>query len=172
MGEEPRVADELVAGLYDELRRLAGGFMRFESPGQTLGATALVHEAYLRLAVQERVEAGDKNHFLALAARFFRRVLVDHARARDRKKRGGGHVAITLQESLVVDETSPVDVLALHEGLEALAAVYPRAARVAELKFFAGLPNHDIAEVQGVSTRTVNEDWRFGLAFLRRALVG
>ncbi len=160
-------ADRLTPLVYDELRRLAQHFLQRETPGHTLQATALVHEAYLRLAGQRGADWQNQAQFFAVAATMIRRILVDHARARAAAKRGGGGHRLTLQESVALDAgADPVDLLDLHDALTDLYALNERRARVVELRFFGGLDVQHTAHVLGVSPRTVKDDWRFARAWL------
>ena len=165
--------DRLVPILYEELRRLAHLRMRGERPGHTLGTTALVHEAYLDLAGLDRMTWRDRAHFLAVAARAMRRVLIDHAEARDAQKRGGGQRAITLDEEaeLVLGGGSRADeLLALDEALVRLAAVSERQCRVVECRFFAGMTVEETAEALHTSPATVKREWTVARAWLHREL--
>jgi RNA polymerase sigma factor (TIGR02999 family) len=155
-----------------ELRRLARGYMRRERRGHTLQTTALVNEAFLRLTDARRVRWQDRAHFLGISARLMRRVLVDHARSRGYRKRGGGTQRVTLDEGLVASAEPAVDVLALDRALEALAAVDDRKSRVIELRFFGGLSVEETAEVLHVSPDTVKRDWRLAKLWLLRELEG
>jgi RNA polymerase sigma factor (TIGR02999 family) len=155
-----------------ELRRLARGYMRRERRGHTLQTTALVNEAFLRLTDARRVRWQDRAHFLGISARLMRRVLVDHARSRGYRKRGGGAQRVTLSEGLVTLPQPAVDVLALDRALEALAAVDVRKSRVIELRFFGGLTVEETAEVLHVSADTVKRDWRLAKLWLLRELEG
>lgn len=163
-------AEELVAQVYDELRSLAQAHLRRERAAHTLQATALANEAYLRLAGQRRMSEYDREHFLALAAGMIRRILVDHARSRNRAKRGGGQAAVTLFDDLAVSSGEQVDLIDLHDALERLDRLDERQARVVELRFFGGLTVEEVALVLGVSARTVNNEWRAARAWLRREL--
>ena len=168
---EAEVESELLPLVYAELRSIAAGHLRSERAGHTLSPTALVHEAYLRLAGDASLAPRDRRQFFAIAARRMRQVLVDHARHRHAQKRGGGErEAITLT-SLVDDagETG-VDALALDQALTALDAMDPRKAQVVELRYFAGLEMADIADVLGVSRATAQRDWDVARAFLYQAL--
>jgi RNA polymerase sigma factor (TIGR02999 family) len=162
----------LLPRLYEELHALAAAALRRERPGHTLEPTALVHEAWLRLARQERLDWSNRPQLFALAARTLRRVLVDHARAREAEKRGGAARRITLDDTLGAADERELDLLALDEALDALGARDPRAARVVELRFFAGLSVDETAEALGISPRTVDGDWSLARAFLARALGG
>lgn len=163
--------DGLLPLVYDELRGLAGGQLNREATGHTLSATALVHEAYVRLADRDRLDARDRGEFLAVAAQSMRRVLVDHARTRRRQKRGSGQVPISLDavEHLVGDETAE-ELIALDEALERLAAANPRAAQVVERRFFAGLTLDETARSLDISLKTVQRDWMVARAWLRKEI--
>jgi RNA polymerase sigma factor (TIGR02999 family) len=166
----PDASEQLVPILYVELRKIASQYMRSERSDHTLQPTALVHEAYLKLVDQKRVQWQNRAHFLAVAARTMRRILVDHARRQKAEKRGGGG-KMTLHENLESsDDGLEVDVLALEDALTRLAAVDERAHKVVELRFFAGLEVAETAEVLGVSEPTVKRDWRFARAWLGRQL--
>jgi RNA polymerase sigma factor (TIGR02999 family) len=166
--------DQLTSLLYEELRRLARGAMRGERAGHTLQTHALLHEAYVRLADAD-IEWQDRAHFLAAAARTMRRVLVDHAKARVRSKRGGGDALfVTLTGSLTVAAASPapMDVLVVNQALERLAAQDERLARIVELHFFGGLTHEEAGEALGISPSTVVRDLRLARAWLRRYIEG
>ena len=166
-------AEELMPLVYDELRRLARGYMSRETPGHTLQPTALVHEAYLKLVDASRVSWQGRTHFFAVGARVMRRLLIDHARGRDRLKRGGQWHKVTFSEALPHVAGSDLDLeqlLALNDALDRLAALDARQARVVELRFFGGLTVPDVAHVLGVSTRTVEGDWTHARAWLKREL--
>jgi len=164
--------DRLYALVYDELRRMASGFMRRERPGHTLPPTAVVHEAYLQLAGTEDLRWESRAHFFGVAARAMRQILVQHARRRASDKRGGGWQRITFDEEVVGPAESGLDVLALHDALEKLAGLDERTARVVELRTFGGLTVAEIADVLRVSKRTVDGDWRFAKRWLRQQLEG
>lgn len=167
-GEEaalPRVA-ELV---YEELRRIAHQAIRSGSPAQTINTTALVHEAYLRLACSD-TDWESRGHFLGVAARAMRSILVDHARTRLSLKRGGGQRRIALDDVLGALREQNIDVLALDTALDRFAAIDERKARVIELRFFGGLDIEKTATVLGISHATVERDWQFARAWLRREL--
>lgn len=155
-----------------ELRRLARAYMGRERRGHTLQTTALVNEAFLRLTGARQVRWQDRAHFLGISARLMRRVLVDHARARGYRKRGGGVQRVTLHEGLVASTDPALDVLALDRALDALAAVDARKSRVIELRFFGGLSVEETAEVLHVSSDTVKRDWRLAKLWLLRELEG
>jgi RNA polymerase sigma factor (TIGR02999 family) len=158
--------------VYDELRRLAAGYLRRERPGHTLQPTALVHEAYVRLIDQRQVDWSNRAQFIGLAAVMMRRILVNHARDRVAGKRGGGaeHVPLTLAGERM--GTAELDVLDLHEALERLSELDVRKGRIVELKFFGGLTTEEIARTLGVSNATVEREWKFSRAWLLRAVSG
>ena len=162
--------DRLVPLLYEDLRRLAAGYMRHESPGHSLQPTALVHEAYVRLIDQRQVHWRNRAHFFGVAAGLMRRILVDHARTRRADKRGGGWDRVTLVEDQVAGGAQEIDLLALHEALERLAALDPRQERIVELRYFGGLTIEEAAEVVGISEATVVRDWTIAKAWLRADL--
>ena len=162
--------DRLVPLVYDELRRIASRRLRGESPGHPLQATALVHEAYLRLVDVDRMALTSRAHFFGVAATVMRQILVDHARRQRAAKRGGGVTMLSLEEASPGARTSSVDVLALDQALEALSAIDSRQCRVVELRFFAGLTIDEVAEALGVSTATVEREWALAKAWLYRQL--
>ncbi len=161
---------KLVPLVYDELHRLAQRQMRRERPGQTLQPTALVHEAFLRLAGAENLSWQNRSHFYAVSARMMRRILIDIARAKQNQKHGGGAMQVTMDEALAVSSEPSVDLLALDEALKRLAALNPRQVQVVEMRYFGGLKEEEIAEVLKVSLRTVQDDWRLAKLWLRREL--
>ena len=156
--------------LYAELRSQAANYVRRRRPGDTLQTTALVHETFLRLAAAHQVDWQDRNHFLAVAARTMRRLLVDLARAHGSAKRGARAVHLPLDSGVAADNPAPLDLLALDEALEALATFDARKVRVIELRFFAGLTVEETAQVLDVSPDTVARDWRMARTWLLRAL--
>ena len=162
--------EALVPLVYDELRRLARLQMRDEASGHTLQPTALVHEAYARL-IDLKLDWQDRSHFLNMAARTMRRVLVDHARTRRAAKRGAGAVEVTLHDFHAKDEPS-IDLLAIDEALESLSRHDERAASAVELCYFGGLTGREIAEALGVSEATAERDLRFARSWLKRELMG
>ncbi len=162
--------DRLVPLLYEDLRRLAAGHMRHESPGHSLQPTALVHEAYVRLIDQRQVHWRNRAHFFGVAAGIMRRILVDHARSRRADKRGGAWDRVTLVEDQVAGGAQEIDLLSLHESLERLAAFDPRQERIIELRYFGGLTIEEVAEVVGISEATVVRDWTIAKAWLRADL--
>jgi len=159
-------ASKLIPLVYDELRRLAASYMRREHEGHTLQATALVHEAYLKLVEQRSVTWQSRAHFFGVAAQLMRRILIDHARGHLRQKRGGEHKKVSLDETFVFSEQKSAELLAVNDALELLARVDSRQARVVELRFFAGLSVEEAAEVLGVSPKTVKRDWSVAKAWL------
>ncbi len=159
-------ASKLIPVVYDELRRLAGGYMRRERVDHTLQATALVHEAYLKLVEQRSVNWQSRAHFFGVAAQLMRRILIDHARGHSRKKRGGEQKKVALDEAFVFSEQQADELLAVDESLDRLAKIDPRQSRVVELRFFGGLSVEESAEVLGVSPKTVKRDWSVAKAWL------
>jgi RNA polymerase sigma factor (TIGR02999 family) len=168
----PPGADRLLIVVYDELRRLARVYLKREGGYQTLGPTALVHEAYLRLARRTTIRWRGKTHFLAVAASEMRRVLVERARAADARKRGARPARVALVDDLLVVASGSTDLLALDEALRLLAVASARQARVAEMRLFADLPVREISAALCVSERTVKDDWRMARAWIARALRG
>ena len=164
-----QAVEEVLRLVYARLHEMAEDQLRREGPGHTLQPTALVNEAYLRLADQHTKWRG-RSHFYAIAAQAMRRVLVDHARARDSKKRGDGNRPIALPEDGVAARQREVDLLALDESLQRLAQVDAESARVVEMRFFAGMEVEAIAEFMGVSERTVRRHWVYAKAWLARQL--
>jgi RNA polymerase sigma factor (TIGR02999 family) len=161
--------EDLTPIVYEELRRLARSYMRKERPDHTLQSTALVHEAYTRL-VDQRVEWKCRSHFYAIAAQMMRRILVDHAKQHKSAKRGAGISPITLEEPLLVARSDSPDIVALNDALSALGDVEPQRAKIAELRFFGGLSNEEIAELLEVSTATVQRQWQGARAWLYHEL--
>lgn len=165
--------DELMPLVYAELHRLAASYLKRERRGHTLQATALVNEAYMLLVDQTRVEWQNRAHFLGIAARLMRRILVDHARRRRADKRGGGARRVTLDETLLADgEGHDLDLVALDGALRELAETDERLGRLVELRYFGGLTIDETAEVLEVSPATVKRDWVTARAWLYRALRG
>lgn len=163
--------DRLVPLVYEELRSLARAQLRREDVGHTLGSTALVHEAYIRLARREPFDATDRRHFFAIAAQAMRRVLIDHARTRKRQKRGSGQAPRSLDDVAAFLAADAADELtAIDAALERLAQASPRAARVVECRFFAGLTLQETADILDVSMKTVQRDWTIAQAWLRKEL--
>jgi RNA polymerase sigma factor (TIGR02999 family) len=167
---DPAAREQLVPIVYEELRRLAHHYMRGERPDHTLQTTALVNEAYVRLAGIDGLQWRDRAHFFAMAATLMRRVLVDYARQRARDKRGAGVSVTSLDENALAPQPA-VDVVALDEALEQLAAVDPRQSRIVELRFFAGLSVEETAEALGISEATVKRDWATARLWLYNELM-
>ena len=162
--------DRLMPIVYDELRRLAAGYLKGERPGHTLQPTALVHEAYLRLVRQDRVEWQNRAHFFGIAASMMRRVLVDHARRRQAEKRDAGGFRLTLQLGEAFEAARDPELIELDQALGRLERLDSDQARVVELRFFGGLTVEETAVVLGISTATVKREWRTAKAFLRREM--
>lgn len=162
--------DEVVPLVYDELKAIAAHHMRRERDGHTLGATAVVNEAYFRLVDQSRIDWQGKTHFLAIASSAMRRLLVDHARAKLRDKRGGPRHQVDLEDALAIDDPDPDAVLVVNEALERLAALDERQARIVEMRYFGGLTVDETAALLDVSRRTVELEWTHAKAWLRREL--
>jgi len=160
----------LIPLVYDELRRLAGYYLRGERPGHTLQPTALVHEAYLRLTELTEINWQNSSHFFAISAQMMRRILVDHARAQLSEKRGGTTKDVTLETVPDLSIEKSASLLALEDALLQLAQLDPRQSQVVELRFFGGLTEEEAAVVLGVSTRTVKRDWRLAKAWLYQEL--
>jgi RNA polymerase sigma-70 factor (ECF subfamily) len=156
--------------VYDELRALAETYLARERRGITLQATALVHEAYLRLVNQDEVQWQNRAHFFAVAAQAIRRILVDHARSHGRQKRGGRRERVRLEDTVAVAPERDVDLIGLDEALGRLGALSARQAQVVEMRFFGGLSLAEVASVLKVSLRTVGNDWRMARAWLRHEL--
>ena len=169
---DSEAADQLIAIVYDELRRQASRYLSRERGDHTLRPTALVNEAYLRLVRQRSVVWQDRGQFFAVAATVMRRLLVDYARKDGASKRGGSFHTVSLQDGDEVSITAApdVDVIALNDALTALTAIDPQRARMIELRFFAGLTTEETAEALGVSTATVTRGWRLARAWLHRRL--
>ena len=162
--------DHLIPAVYGELRRIAGNFMRRQNPANTLQASALVNEAFVRLVDAQGIDWQDRTHFFAVAATLMRRVLVDAARRRNSQKRGGGKLRITLDERIATVDASDADLVALDEALTRLSATNPRLGRIVELKYFAGLTEEQVADTLEISARTVRRDWSVARAWLFRDL--
>ena len=162
--------DELFPLVYGELRRLAAGKLNNERAEHTLQATALVHEAYLRLVNQHSVDWTNRAHFFGLASEMMRRILVNHALERKRLKRGSGETRLALDEAVTFAEERELDLVELNESLNELAKFAPRQAKIIELKFFGGLTNEESAETLGISPETVKRDWRVAKSWLKNNL--
>jgi RNA polymerase sigma-70 factor (ECF subfamily) len=165
-----KAVSKLMPVVYDELRKLARHYLRRERAGQSLQATALVNEAYLRLKKDKRQPWQNRTHFFAIAATSMRQILVERARARNAAKRGGEQVRITLDDAIAAEGEKSLDLLALDEALTRLAAFDPEQARIVELRFFAGLSIEESAEALGVSPATVKRGWTMAKAWLKREL--
>jgi RNA polymerase sigma factor (TIGR02999 family) len=170
---DPKAADQLLPLVYRELRRLAAGHLAREAPGQTLQATALVHEAYLRLVGSAPNQAFDgRGHFFAAAAEAMRRILVENARRKGRLKRGNGRARVELLEGDLVVDDPPHELLAVDESLERLGAEDPEAADLVKLRYFAGLSVEEAAEALGLSRATAYRHWAYARAWVRCELLG
>lgn len=167
------VADQLVPLVYNELRRIAGAQIRRERPGHTLQATAVVHEAYMRLSGEREIEWHNRAHFFGIAGRIMRQVLLDYARQRHAGKRGGEAAKkVDLDAELMIDDERLEDIVAMDELLARLSEFDPQHARIAELRYFAGLNVEETAEAMGTSATTVKREWRLARAWLQRELSG
>lgn len=162
--------DKLFPLVHDELRRIARRQMSHERPGHTLQATALVNEAYLKLAGQEGFEWRSRAHFYAVCAQVMRHILIDHARAHARDKRGGGAIQVSLDEAAVIAEEQAAEYLALDEALCFLESVDPQKGRIVELRYFGGLSVEETAEVLDISPRTVRREWQRSRAWLYKII--
>jgi RNA polymerase sigma factor (TIGR02999 family) len=162
--------DRLVPLVYQELRRIAAGHLRRESGAQSLQPTVLVHEAYMRLVDIRQVEWQDRVHFLSVASRLMRRILVDHSRARRAGKRGGGEDTLCLNETLEPLPNRAPEIIAVDDALNQLAQFDERQAKIVEMRFFAGMTEEETGECLGISTRTVKREWRMAKAWLYREL--
>ncbi|HMO79655.1 MAG TPA: sigma-70 family RNA polymerase sigma factor [Pyrinomonadaceae bacterium] len=162
--------EQLIPLVHGELRRMARNYMRRQSPGHTLQTTALLNEAFLRLVDSNRVNWQDRNHFYAVSAQLMRRVLVDSARRRNSLKRGGDQVMVTLDDHADVAVERQDDLLALDEAMNRLAELNRRQSQIVEMRYFGGLNEEEIAEILGVSSRTVRRDWNLARAWLFREL--
>ena len=165
-------ADQVVAQLYGELQRLARRHMRRAGDMTLLDTTALVHEAWLRLAGSQGKDFPDRRHFLAYAAHAMRSVVIDMVRARQAERRGGGQAHLTLNTAIAELTTQDDDLLRVHEALEELAQLEPRLVQVVEMRYFGGLLEQEIAQALGVTERTVQRDWQKARVFLAASLAG
>ena len=163
---DQQAAAELVPLVYEELRRLAVRRLRHERPNHTLQATALVHEAYMKLAAQRGARWQNRAQFFAVASQAMRRILVDYARTQQRTKRGGKQLRVTLEEVCVVSPEISEEILAVDESLARLEKLDPRQARVVELRYFTGLNTEEAAEALGISAKTVTREWNAARAWL------
>jgi RNA polymerase sigma-70 factor (ECF subfamily) len=165
------VAEDLLPLIYDELHRRATNFMRRERHNHTLQPTALVHEAYLKLIDQRNDDWNDREHFFAIASQVMRRILVDHARSRQRQKRGGSKENLQLEEALLAGaEEANVDLIALDEAMAKLAKLDPQQERLVELRYFGGLSLEEAAKALGISRATAARDWQVAKAWLHREM--
>jgi RNA polymerase sigma factor (TIGR02999 family) len=162
--------DRLIPLVYRELRRIAAAHLRRENAGHSLQPTALVHEAYLRLVDVNRIDWQSRAHFFCIASTEMRRVLVDHARARDASKRGGGASNLQFDEALFLAPGQPPEIIALDDALNRLALLDGRQAKIVEMRFFGGMTEEEAGDVLGISVRTVKRDWRMAKAWLFKEL--
>jgi RNA polymerase sigma factor (TIGR02999 family) len=167
---EPKANEELLPLVYDELRRLASARMAQQPPGQTLQATALVHEAWLKLTGAPNATWHDREHFFRAAAEAMRQILVDRARAKQREKRGGGQVRVNWEEVEIAANTEPDALLLVDEAMERLAAEFPSKAELVKLRFYIGLTVEETAQALGVSEKTIKRQWTHARALLFREL--
>ena len=167
---DPDASARLMPLVYEELRRLARDYLQRERADHTLQATALVHEAYVRLVDDGRISWKNRAHFYGISARLMRRILVEHARAHNAAKRGGLEQKLSLDEARDVSVGGPVELVALDSALQSFAHTYPRKSEVVELKFFGGLDTREISEVLQISEKTVLRDWSFAKLWLCREL--
>lgn len=169
---EPGALDRLLPGLYAELRSLAEHQLRAESPSHTLQPTALVNEVYLKLVTQTQATFRSKAHFLAIASQAMRRILVDHARAKGREKRGGCRPRLDLSAADAAAPSRDIDLLELDDAVTRLAATDHQAAQIVDMRFFGGMEMNEIAEVLSITDRTARRRWAYARAWLYRALAG
>jgi RNA polymerase sigma-70 factor (ECF subfamily) len=169
-GGNHRAVDELTPLVYKELKRIAGGQLRKERSGHTLQATALVHEAYLKLVDQREASWQNRAHFFGVAAQVMRRILLDYAKGRRREKRGGGVAHAPLDEALAIGDDRSSDLIEIDEALSRLEKLDERQAKVVELRFFGGLSVQETAEAMGISAPTVKREWAMARAWLHREL--
>jgi RNA polymerase sigma factor (TIGR02999 family) len=167
---DKQALDRLVPLVYQELRLIAGRFLRQERTPQTLQCTALVHEAYLRLMDQTRTDWQSRAHFFGVAATIIRNILVDHARARHAAKRGGPAPLLSLDEAIAVPQNRDMELIAVDDALLSLSRFDPQQARIVELRFFGGLSIEEAAEVMGISQSTVKRDWALAKAWIFHTL--
>ncbi|MCG3163292.1 MAG: hypothetical protein JMDDDDMK_04681 [Acidobacteria bacterium] len=162
--------EQLIPTVYQELRRMAGRYLRQENPGHTLQPTALVHEAWLRLIDQTRVNWQNRAQFFGVAAQMMRRILVDHAKTKHREKRGGGASKLSLDDVINLSQERAADLIALDDALDALARIDERKSRVVELRYFGGFSVEETAQILEVSPDTVMRDWKMAKAWLYQEL--
>jgi|SRR5581483_3865637 len=163
--------DQLMPLVYQELHRLAARYMRRENPGHTLQTSALVNEAFLRLIEHPQINWQNRAHFFGLAAQMMRHILLDHARGQARAKRGGGARQVSFDETAIVSGQRATELIALDDALNDLAKLDPGKSRLVELRFFGGLSNEEVAEVMGMSLRTVEREWRKAKIWLHHAII-
>ena len=169
-GGDRAALEKLIPIVYDDLRRVAARCMRSQNPGHTLQTTALVHEAYMRLTREQDRTWENRAQFFGMSAQIMRNLLVDHARAAAAAKRGGRTVTVVMDDAPEFTTVSPEDLLAVDDALKRLAEFDPRGARIVELRFFVGLTTDEIAEVMGISEKTVKRDWSAAKSLLRTEL--
>jgi RNA polymerase sigma factor (TIGR02999 family) len=167
---DQKALDRLMPLVYKELHQLASRYMRSERPGNTLQSTALVSEAYLKLAGSGPIDWQNRAHFFGVAAKIIRHILLDHSRARRSEKRGGGSIALSLDEALTASEKRDVNLEVLDDALKELAKIDPQQSRIVELRFFAGLSIEETAEVLKVSRSTVKRDWVMARTWIFREI--
>lgn len=167
---DPRAVDELTPVVYDELRRIARRFLRREREGHSMRSADLVHEAYLKLIDQRQANIHDRAHFFAVSSQIMRRILVDHARAHQAAKRGGGQTTMALLENVDMPTGRDYEMIALDDALNTLAKLDAQQSRIVELRFFGGLSIEETATLLGISKTTVNRDWVTARAWLNREL--
>jgi RNA polymerase sigma factor (TIGR02999 family) len=167
---DSKALDGLLPVVYEELRRIAGRYLNREREGHVLQPTALVHEAYLKLVDQDRVQWQNRAHFFGVAAQLMRRVLVDHARMQLAGKRGGGATVLALTDAAGATKPASVDVIAIDRALTRLASAYPEQGRLVELRYFGGLTIEETSEVMGLSPATIKRQWTVARAWLYRDL--
>ena len=168
---DPADAAALMEAVYDDMRRIAAAHMRSERPDHTIEPTALIHEVYLKLVDQRTAEWNDRMHFFAFASQLIRRILIDHARAKNATKRGGDRLRVPLAPEHALADSPELDLIALDEALRDLARLDERQARVVELRYFGGCTIDEIAEYLGVNSRTIDRDWTAAKAWLYTRLV-
>lgn len=169
---DQQAIERLFPLVYDELRRQAQRYLRQERPDHTLQPTALVHEAYMRLASGQSLAAENRTHFFAISSRLMRQILVDHARLHNAEKRGGAAQRLSLENIDILPEQSAADLLELNDALNELERIDERKCKVVEMRFFGGLSENEIAQVLGISEKTVRRDWNFAKLWLFRELSG
>jgi RNA polymerase sigma factor (TIGR02999 family) len=171
-GGDVAARESLVPLVYDELRRLARYYLASQRSDHTLQSTAIVHEAYLRLAGRDNVHWENRNHFFAVAAQLMRRILVDHARKRNAAKRGGAHLTLLVDETVEPSSQRELDLVALDDALKALAELDERQSRIVELRFFGGLSIDDTSRILDISPATVKREWSTARAWLHEEISG